>query len=75
MTLNDSQLGQPVRILSVVGDTAICQRILEMGLTDGEIVELVAIAPMGDPLEIRVRGYHLSLRRAEARNIQVTPAE
>ena len=48
-------------------------RILEMGLLVGTLIELVRFAPLGDPVEIKVRGYHLSLRRHEAEQILVTP--
>ncbi|MEI6349994.1 MAG: FeoA family protein [Verrucomicrobiota bacterium] len=47
-------------------------RLLEMGLTKGVVVELVRFAPLGDPIEVKVRGYHLSLRKREASGIQVT---
>lgn len=49
------------------------QRLLEMGLTVGATFELVRFAPLGDPLEIKLRGYHLSLRRLEAEGIEVEP--
>jgi ferrous iron transport protein A len=49
-------------------------RLLEMGLLVGTIVEIVRFAPLGDPIELKVRGYHLSLRRHEADQILVTPA-
>jgi ferrous iron transport protein A len=48
------------------------QRLLEMGLTDGVEFELVRFAPLGDPLEVKVRGYHLSLRRSDAAGIRIT---
>lgn len=48
-------------------------RLLEMGLTHGALVELVRFAPLGDPIEVKVRGYHLSLRKREAAGIQVIP--
>lgn len=47
------------------------QRVLEMGLTAGAEIEVVRFAPMGDPMDIRVRGYHLSLRRHEAESIRI----
>ena len=49
------------------------QRLLEMGLTRGTPVEVIRLAPLGDPLEIRLRGYYLSLRKAEARLIEIEP--
>ena len=67
--------GQPVgRKLKIVGFTLppdIYQRLLEMGLTKGTPCTVVRYAPMGDPIEIRIRGYHLSLRKSEAAGIAV----
>lgn len=51
------------------------QRLMEMGLTKGATCTLVRFAPMGDPIEIQVRGFHLSLRKTEAQGIQVTPLQ
>lgn len=58
--------GQTGTIERVEGTGAVMQRLLEMGLTEGELVEVVRLAPLGDPVEIRVRGYELSLRKREA---------
>ena len=58
-------------IASIDGDDDVTIRLLEMGLLEGEPIEFVGAAPLGDPLEFRVQGYHLSLRRTEARRIQV----
>ncbi len=63
--------GQVAIITDIVGDDSIAMRLMEMGLLDGERVKLVGRAPMGDPLEISIRGYKLSLRRAEASRVQV----
>jgi ferrous iron transport protein A len=69
-TLNDlRQAGQRGRILSVTGDDAIAVRLMEMGLTDGAEIELVGFAPLGDPAEFMIRGYRLSLRKAEASRV------
>lgn len=62
-------VGERGIIRDLDGDPDLVQRLLELGLTDGEEVELIRFAPLGDPLEVRVRGYHLSLRREEARAI------
>lgn len=70
-TLADLQPGQKARIEDLEGDPALVQRILEMGLTEEEEVTVVRFAPLGDPLEVRVRGYNLSLRKAEAARIRV----
>ena len=55
----------------IQGDDAVMQRLLEMGLFEGEELEVVAVAPLGDPLEIQLRDYRLSLRRSEAARILV----
>ncbi|HVJ82056.1 MAG TPA: FeoA family protein [Planctomycetia bacterium] len=47
------------------------RRLLEMGLTEGEPVEVLAVAPLGDPMEVRIRGYQLSLRKSEAKLVQI----
>lgn len=58
--------GQSARILRVDGQTPARQRLQELGLVRGTSVRFVRVAPLGDPIEIQVRGYHLSLRRQEA---------
>ena len=70
-TLADCKAGSRVQVLSIEVAHASRQRLLEMGLTVGSPIEVVRFAPMGDPVEIRVRGYHLSLRKAEAASISV----
>lgn len=64
-------IGQRGTINQLLGDGEITQRLLEMGLTSGTEIEIVRFAPMGDPIDIKIRGYHLSLRRQEAEVIQV----
>ena len=59
-------------VLAVDGGGALTLGLLEMGLVTGTSVEVIKRAPLGDPLELRVRGYHLSLRRAEATRVEVT---
>lgn len=66
MNLASLSVGQKACILDFQGEHALVQRLLELGLTDGEVVEVLRFAPLGDPMEIRVRGYHLSLRKSEA---------
>ena len=72
MTLDKLTIGQSVRITDVGGQGALRQHFLDMGLIPGADVTLVKFAPMGDPIEIRVRGYELTLRVADARNIQIS---
>lgn len=73
-TLNDLRdVGQSGRITDVTGDDAVAVRLMEMGLTDGEVIELIGFAPLGDPVEFRIRGYRLSLRKAEAARVAIEP--
>ncbi len=72
-TLDQLQLNQRGRIDALDGEDALVQRLLEMGLLDGEEVEVIGFAPLGDPMELRLRDYRLSLRRAEAARVRVTP--
>ena len=71
-TLDQLQPGERARVDAVAGDDSIVQRMLEMGLFEGENVEVLGFAPLGDPMEIRLRDYRLSLRRNEAARIRVT---
>ena len=70
-TLNDLMPGERGRIVRVGGRGRIRRRFLEMGLVSGSEVEMERVAPLGDPIEIRIKGYHLALRKEEAANIQV----
>jgi ferrous iron transport protein A len=70
-TLADLSPGQSAEVVSVAGDPALVQRLYEMGLLEGERVQLVARAPLGDPIEIRFGSSRLSLRKAEAAGIVV----
>lgn len=70
-TLADLKEGQTATVLDVVGDDAVAQRLMEMGLTDGELVRMIGLAPMGDPIEFSVRGYRLTLRRTEASRVLI----
>lgn len=73
MTLGDLQIGQYAQIVDVEGNDGIAIRIMEMGLTEGEQIQLIGFAPMGDPIEFEVRGYRLSLRLVEAKRVIVSP--
>jgi ferrous iron transport protein A len=70
-SLDQLQRGQSGTITAVAGDDAIVQRLLEMGLLEGEQIEVLGFAPLGDPMEIRLGDYRLSLRRSEAARITV----
>lgn len=69
--LADLRVGERARILRVLGNDEIALRLLEMGLTPGADVELLGTAPLGDPLEFEVRGYHLSIRKSEAHRVEI----
>jgi Fe2+ transport system protein FeoA len=71
VSLADLPIGQPAEIVSIGCDRAISRRLMEMGLLPGTEVRVVRVAPLGDPIELRIRGYALSLRRAEAAKITV----
>ena len=71
MTLGDVPLGATVVVTSVGGEGAFRRRLMELGVLPGTRVELVRVAPLGDPMELRVRGCALSMRRDEARAILV----
>ena len=63
--------GQKGRILKVLGSGAVQRRIMDMGLVKGAEMEVERVAPLGDPLEVKIKGYHLSLRKNEAAGIFV----
>ena len=75
MTINDLKIGQSGVITAVGGEGSLRNRFLDMGLTPRTRVLLQKIAPMGDPMEIRVRGYELTLRREDARLIEIREVE
>jgi ferrous iron transport protein A len=73
-TLDQLEPGQTAVVVSVAGPEAIARRLMELGIAPGTTVEMVRRAPLGDPLELRVRRVHLSIRHSEARYIHVDPA-
>ncbi len=70
-TLRDVQVGQKAKIARLHGEGAVKRRIMDMGLTKGVEVYVRKVAPLGDPIELTVRGYELSLRKADAESIEV----
>lgn len=70
-TLNKIKCGKTVTVLRITGQGAVKRRIMDMGITKGTTVYVRKTAPLGDPLEITVRGYELSLRKADAQMIEV----
>jgi ferrous iron transport protein A len=73
-TLADLRIAESACVRQLVGSPAITQRLAEMGLTTGSVVRVVRVAPLGDPVQITVRSYQLSLRRSEMRCVIVDPA-
>lgn len=71
LSLDRIAVGRSARVATVIGGDATALRLLEMGLTPGASVRVVAHAPLGDPLELEVRGYRLSLRRSDAARVAV----
>ncbi len=71
MTLKEVAVGKTVRVVKLNGEGAIRRRIMDMGLTKGVLVKVRKLAPLGDPMELTVRGYELSLRKADAEMIEI----
>ena len=69
LTLAQLLPGQAGCVRDVQGEKSICHRLLEMGLTRGTAVQLVRVAPLGDPIEVELRGYRLSVRKSEASRV------
>lgn len=70
-TLRDAKIGKPVTVVKLHGEGALKRRIMDMGITKGVTVTIRKVAPLGDPLELTVRGYELSLRKADAEMIEI----
>lgn len=75
MTLADLPKGESRTVSSVRGEDTVTRRLMEMGVIPGVAVRMVKAAPFGDPIEIRVRGYSLALRRNEAEAVELTKSE
>jgi ferrous iron transport protein A len=72
MTLTNLPIGAKAKVVAVNGNNAVTKRLMEMGVVPGVSVRVIKSAPFGDPLEIRVRGYHLAMRKSEADAIEVS---
>lgn len=70
-TLQDVKVGETVKVVKLHGEGAVKRRIMDMGLTKGTEVFVRKVAPLGDPVELTVRGYELSLRKADAEMVEV----
>ena len=73
-TLRDVKIGETVTVVKLHGEGAVKRRIMDMGLTKGTSVYVRKVAPLGDPIEVTVRNYELSLRKADAEMIEVEEA-
>lgn len=71
MTLREAAVGQTVKVQKLTGTGPVKRRIMDMGITKGTVVYVRKVAPLGDPVEVTVRGYELSLRKADAAMIEV----
>ncbi len=70
-TLREAKIGETVKVVRLHGEGAIKRRIMDMGITKGVEVYVRKVAPLGDPVEVTVRGYELSLRKADAEMVEV----
>ena len=70
-TLRDAKVGETVRVVKLHGEGAVKRRIMDMGITKGVEVLIRKLAPLGDPIEVNVRNYELSIRKADAESIEV----
>jgi ferrous iron transport protein A len=70
-TLRETPVGSTVKVVKLHGEGAVKRRIMDMGITKGVEIKVRKVAPLGDPVEITVRGYELSLRKADAEMIEV----
>lgn len=70
-TLRGVPVGESAKVVKLTGDGAIKRRIMDMGITKGAMVDVRKVAPLGDPIEVTVRGFELSLRKDEAQNVLV----
>ena len=70
-TLKESRVGDTVRVVKLHGEGAVKRRIMDMGITKGVEIYVRKVAPLGDPMELNVRGYELSVRKADAEMIEI----
>lgn len=70
-TLKEAKIGETVTVVKLTGEGPVKRRIMDMGLTKGTLVHVKKSAPLGDPIELTVHGYELSIRKAEAENVIV----
>ena len=70
-TLKEAKCGQTVKVVKILGEGAVKRRIMDMGITKNVEIYIRKVAPLGDPVEVTVRGYELSLRKADAEMVEV----
>ena len=70
-TLRDAKVGETVKVVKLHGEGSVKRRIMDMGITKGVDIYIRKLAPLGDPVEVTVRGYELSLRKADAEMVEV----
>lgn len=70
-TLKDVKVGQTAKVVKMYGEGAVKRRLMDMGITKGVEIYVRKVAPLGDPIEVTVRGYELSLRKADAETIEI----
>ena len=70
-TLKDLKVGQSGKVVKIHGEGALKRRIMDMGITKGVVITVRKVAPLGDPMELNLRGYELSLRKADAEMIEI----
>ncbi len=70
-TLREAKIGDTVKVVKLHGEGAVKRRIMDMGITKGVEVHIRKVAPLGDPIEVTVRGYELSIRKGDAEMIEV----
>lgn len=71
MTLKEAKIGQTVKVTRLTGTGPVKRRIMDMGITKGQLITVRRVAPLGDPMEVTVRGYELSVRKADCEMIEV----
>ena len=71
MTLKEAKVGQTVKVTRLTGAGPVKRRIMDMGITKGQLITVRRVAPLGDPMEVTVRGYELSVRKADCEMIEV----
>lgn len=70
-SLREVSVGSTVKVVKLHGEGALKRRIMDMGVTKGATIQVVKVAPLGDPIEVKIRGYQLSVRKDEAASIEV----